>query len=295
MAFEWLREGLLSSIVVGRQPEHAEIICASFPHFFWTAVWEMEIPDTKQGTEKITFFGEDILLSTASSVLQERERQIGRGRGSKRERDRQGEWKWERERAPRWWKKRAVQRSLLSNTVSSRLEERVARRRRSSQKSLRTCQPKLDNVKPFWEKSLLKVLKGHCYGHRYFCLWPFESMLHERIECPFESCMHARARPAGRSHSHVLFAKKSFLLCSSKPSRLFLMVALSLSLSLSPSCSWRGQGEWPRSWWCHAAHRYHHAVVTLDLPKRQRQKPNIHKSPVEEREKERERGSNLRR
>ena len=25
-----------------------------------------------------------------------------------------------------------------------------------------------------------------------------------------------------------------------------------LSLSLSPSCSWRGQGEWPRSWWCHA-------------------------------------------
>ena len=39
-------------------------------------------------------------------------------------------------------------------------------------------------------------------------------LLRRRIEFPFESCMHARARPAWRSHSHVLgtFAKNSFLL-----------------------------------------------------------------------------------
>ena len=87
-------------------------------------------------------------------------------------------------------------------------------------------------------------------------------------------------------HTHVLLEdliltfclqKKYFLLCSFKASSTFSDGG---SLSLSPSCSWRGQGEWPRSWWCqmHAAHRYHRAIVALDLLKRQRHsKPNIHK------------------
>ena len=45
----------------------------------------------------------------------------------------------------------------------------------------------------FERASLLffSMLKGHCHGHRYFFTWPFGSMLRRRIECPFESCMHA--------------------------------------------------------------------------------------------------------
>ena len=36
-------------------------------------------------------------------------------------------------------------------------------------------------------------------------------MLRGRVDCPFESCLHACTRPTWRSHCHVLFAKKSGL------------------------------------------------------------------------------------
>ena len=55
----------------------------------------------------------------------------------------------------RWW-------SLISTYFSSYSKlafRRMCCQRTSSLKSLRTCQPKLKNVQPFWEKSLLKVCK----------------------------------------------------------------------------------------------------------------------------------------
>ena len=51
--------------------------------------------------------------------------------------------------------------------------------------------------------------------------------------------------------------KKIFSYCGERLLSLVDSFSNDGSLSLSPLCTWRAQGEWPRSWSCHTAHRYH--------------------------------------